>query len=98
MKLVARSGIGTTAAVSSLGVKADVILTSGHVGGTGAAPHTSIRSAPAFPGKSGLPRRIRCQTLNRSAGTVCDWCSDGGLKTGRRRHRGPYCAEGIWHR
>ena len=42
MKLVARSGIGTIAAGVAK-AKADVILISGHVGGTGASPQSSIK-------------------------------------------------------
>src|SRR5262249_56591084 len=44
VKLVARAGIGTIAAGVAK-AKADVILISGHVGGTGASPHTSIKFA-----------------------------------------------------
>src|SRR3546814_16574072 len=44
VKLVARSGIGTIAAGVAK-AKADVILISGNVGGTGASPQTSITSA-----------------------------------------------------
>src|ERR1700730_15306355 len=42
VKLVARSGIGTIAAGVAK-AKADVILVSGHSGGTGASPQTSIK-------------------------------------------------------
>src|SRR6218665_3041970 len=44
VKLVARSGIGTIAAGVAK-AKADVILVSGHNGGTGASPQTSIKHA-----------------------------------------------------
>ncbi|HYE52014.1 MAG TPA: glutamate synthase large subunit, partial [Azospirillaceae bacterium] len=44
VKLVSRSGIGTIAAGVAK-ANADVILVSGHVGGTGASPQTSIKYA-----------------------------------------------------
>ena len=42
LKLVAQSGIGTVAAGVAK-AKADTILISGHNGGTGASPQTSIK-------------------------------------------------------
>src|SRR5262249_62324216 len=44
VKLVSRSGVGTIAAGVAK-AKADVILISGHVGGTGASPQSSIKFA-----------------------------------------------------
>ena len=52
VKLVSRSGIGTIAAGVAK-AKADVILISGHVGGTGASPQTSIKYA-GVPWEMGL--------------------------------------------
>ncbi|MEE8499053.1 MAG: glutamate synthase large subunit, partial [Kiloniellales bacterium] len=52
VKLVARSGIGTIAAGVAK-AKADVILISGHTGGTGASPQSSIKYA-GVPWELGL--------------------------------------------
>ena len=41
MKLIASSGIGTIA--KGVNTKADIILISGHSGGTGATPQTSVK-------------------------------------------------------
>src|SRR5690606_23891002 len=53
VKLVAEVGVGTVAAGVSKG-KADVVLISGHDGGTGASPQTSIKhaAAPWEPGRT----------------------------------------------
>ena len=59
VKLVARSGIGTIAAGVAK-AKADVILISGHVGGTGASPADLDQVSPACPGRWASPRPIRC--------------------------------------
>ena len=59
VKLVARSGIGTIAAGVAK-AKADVILISGHAGGTGASPADPRSSMPACRGRWGCPRPIRC--------------------------------------
>ena len=59
VKLVARSGIGTIAAGVAK-AKADVILISGHSGGTGASPADPRSSTPACPGRWGCPRPTRC--------------------------------------
>src|SRR6201999_1094675 len=80
VKLVARSGIGTIAA----GVpkaKADVILISGHSGGTGASPQTSIKYA-GIPWEMGLSEVHQVLTLNRLREKVL-LRTDGGIKTGR---------------
>jgi glutamate synthase (NADPH/NADH) large chain len=80
VKLVAKGGVGTIAAGVAKG-KADVILISGHDGGTGAASKTSIKHAglPWEIGlaeahqtlmKNGLRDRVRLET-------------DGKLMTGR---------------
>ena len=54
VKLVSEAGIGTIAAGVAK-AKADVILVSGHVGGTGASPQTSIKYA-GTPWEMGLSR------------------------------------------
>src|SRR5260221_1085633 len=80
VKLVARSGIGTIAAGVAK-AKADVILISGHVGGTGASPQTSIKYA-GIPWEMGLSEVHQVLTLNRLRHRV-RLRTDGGLKTGR---------------
>jgi glutamate synthase (NADPH/NADH) large chain len=80
VKLVARSGIGTIAAGVAK-AKADVILVSGHVGGTGASPHTSIKYA-GIPWEMGLAEVHQVLTLNRLRHRV-KLRTDGGIKTGR---------------
>jgi len=80
VKLVARSGIGTIAAGVAK-AKADVILISGHSGGTGASPQTSIKYA-GVPWEMGLSEVNQVLTLNRLRETV-RLRTDGGIKTGR---------------
>ena len=80
VKLVARSGIGTIAAGVAK-AKADIILVSGHNGGTGASPHTSIKYA-GIPWEMGLSEVHQVLTLNRLRKNVV-LRTDGGLKTGR---------------
>ncbi|HKF64361.1 MAG TPA: glutamate synthase large subunit [Dongiaceae bacterium] len=80
VKLVARSGIGTIAAGVAK-AKADVILISGHVGGTGASPMTSIKYA-GVPWEMGLSEVHQVLTLNRLRHRV-RLRTDGGIKTGR---------------
>jgi glutamate synthase (NADPH) large chain len=80
VKLVAEVGVGTVAAGVSK-AHADVVLISGHDGGTGAAPLTSIKHAGA-PWELGLAETQ--QTLLRSK--LRDRIvvqTDGQLKTGR---------------
>jgi len=80
VKLVSRTGIGTIAAgVAKAG--ADTILISGHVGGTGASPQTSIKFA-GVPWELGLSEVHQVLTLNRLRHRV-RLRTDGGLKTGR---------------
>jgi glutamate synthase (NADPH/NADH) large chain len=74
VKLVARSGIGTVAAGVAK-AKADVILISGHTGGTGASPQSSIKHA-------GIPEAHQVLVLNRLRHRVI-LRTDGGIKTGR---------------
>jgi glutamate synthase (NADPH/NADH) large chain len=80
VKLVARSGIGTVAAGVAK-AKADVILISGHVGGTGASPMSSIKYA-GTPWEMGLSEVHQVLTLNRLRHRV-KLRTDGGIKTGR---------------
>jgi glutamate synthase (NADPH/NADH) large chain len=80
VKLVARSGIGTIAAGVAK-AKADVILISGHVGGTGASPQTSIKYA-GVPWEMGLSEVHQVLTLNRLRQNL-RLRTDGGIKTGR---------------
>ncbi|MEZ5647853.1 MAG: glutamate synthase large subunit [Alphaproteobacteria bacterium] len=80
VKLVSRSGIGTVAAgVAKAG--ADVILVSGHSGGTGASPVSSIKYA-GTPWEMGLSEVHQVLTLNRLRHRV-RVRTDGGIKTGR---------------
>jgi glutamate synthase (NADPH/NADH) large chain len=80
VKLVSRSGIGTIAAGVAK-AKADIILISGNVGGTGASPQTSIKFA-GLPWELGLSEAHQVLTLNRLRHRV-KLRTDGGLKTGR---------------
>ena len=80
VKLVARSGIGTIAAGVAK-AKADVILISGHSGGTGASPQTSIKYV-GLPWEMGLSEVHQVLSLNRLRHTV-KLRTDGGLRTGR---------------
>jgi glutamate synthase (NADPH/NADH) large chain len=80
VKLVASSGIGTIAAGVAK-AKADIILISGHVGGTGASPLTSIKYA-GVPWEMGLTEANQLLTLNNLRHRVV-LRTDGGLRTGR---------------
>ncbi len=80
VKLVARSGIGTIAAGVAK-AKADAILISGHVGGTGASPQSSIKYA-GLPWEMGLTETHQVLMLNRLRHRV-KLRTDGGIKTGR---------------
>ncbi|MBI1340395.1 glutamate synthase large subunit [bacterium] len=80
VKLVSRSGVGTIAAGVAK-AKADVILISGHVGGTGASPQTSIKYA-GLPWEIGLAEAHQVLMLNDLRDQVT-LRTDGGLRTGR---------------
>ncbi len=80
VKLVSRSGIGTIAAGVAK-AKADAILVSGHVGGTGASPQSSIKYA-GMPWEMGLSETHQVLMLNRLRHQVV-LRTDGGIKTGR---------------
>ena len=80
VKLVSEVGVGTIAAGVAKG-KADVILISGHDGGTGAAPQTSIKHT-GLPWELGLAEAHQTLLLNNLRGRVT-LETDGQLKTGR---------------
>jgi len=80
VKLVSASGIGAIAAGVAK-AKADVILISGNVGGTGASPQTSIKFAGA-PWELGLSEAHQVLTLNNLREQVT-LRTDGGIRTGR---------------
>ena len=80
VKLVAQSGVGTIAAGVAK-AKADVILISGHNGGTGASPATSIKYA-GLPWEMGLTEAHQVLAMNRLRDRVT-LRTDGGLRTGR---------------
>ena len=81
VKLVASTGIGTIAKRGVAKAKADIILISGHSGGTGASPQTSIKYA-GIPWEMGLTEANQILTLNNLRHNVT-LRTDGGLKTGR---------------
>jgi glutamate synthase (NADPH/NADH) large chain/glutamate synthase (ferredoxin) len=80
VKLVASSGVGTIAAGVAK-AKADVILISGHNGGTGASPGTSIKYA-GLPWEMGLTEAHQVLAMNKLRERVT-LRTDGGLRTGR---------------
>ena len=80
VKLVASSGVGTIAAGVAK-AKADVILISGHSGGTGASPQTSVKFV-GIPWEMGLTEVNQILTLNGLRDNIT-LRTDGGIKTGR---------------
>ena len=80
VKLVAEVGVGTVAAGVSK-AHADVVLISGHDGGTGAAPLTSIKHAGA-PWELGLAETQQTLLRNGLRDRIVVQV-DGQLKTGR---------------
>ena len=80
VKLVASSGVGTIAAGVAK-AKADIILISGHNGGTGASPATSIKYA-GLPWEMGLTEAHQVLSMNNLRDRVT-LRTDGGLRTGR---------------
>ncbi len=80
VKLVAETGVGTIAAGVAKG-KADGVLISGHDGGTGASPQTSIKHA-GVPWELGLAETQQVLVENDLRGRIRVQ-TDGGLKTGR---------------
>ena len=80
VKLVAEVGVGTVAAGVSK-AHADVVLISGHDGGTGASPLTSLKHA-GVPWELGLAETQQTLLLNRLRDRIVVQV-DGQLKTGR---------------
>jgi glutamate synthase (NADPH/NADH) large chain len=80
VKLVAEVGVGTVAAGVSK-AHADVVLISGHDGGTGAAPLTSLKHAGA-PWELGLAETQQTLMLNGLRDRIVVQ-ADGQMKTGR---------------
>ena len=80
VKLVAEVGVGTVAAGVAK-AHADVVLISGHDGGTGAAPLTSIKHAGA-PWELGLAETQQTLLANHLRDRIVVQV-DGQLKTGR---------------
>ncbi|MDO8391170.1 MAG: glutamate synthase large subunit [Actinomycetota bacterium] len=80
VKLVSEVGVGTVAAGVSK-AKADVVLISGHDGGTGASPLTSLKHAGA-PWELGLAETQQTLLLNGLRDRIVVQ-ADGQLKTGR---------------
>jgi Glutamate synthase domain 2 len=80
VKLVAEVGVGTVAAGVAK-AHADVVLISGHDGGTGASPLTSLKHAGA-PWELGLAETQQTLLLNGLRDRIVVQ-TDGQLKTGR---------------
>ena len=80
MKLVSEVGVGTIAAGVAK-AHANVVLISGHDGGTGASPLTSIKHA-GLPWELGIAEAEQTLVLNNLRGRV-KLQVDGQLKTGR---------------
>jgi len=80
VKLVAEVGVGTIAAGVAK-AHADVVLISGHDGGTGASPQTSIKHA-GIPWELGLAETHQTLLLNNLRSRIVVE-TDGQLKTGR---------------
>ena len=80
VKLVSEVGVGTVAAGVAKG-HADVVLISGHDGGTGASPQTSIKHA-GLPWELGLAETHQTLVLNDLRSRIAVE-TDGQLKTGR---------------
>jgi glutamate synthase domain-containing protein 2/glutamate synthase domain-containing protein 1/glutamate synthase domain-containing protein 3 len=80
VKLVAEVGVGTVAAGVAK-AHADVVLISGHDGGTGASPLTSIKHS-GVPWELGLAETQQVLVLNRLRDRIVVQV-DGQLRTGR---------------
>jgi glutamate synthase (ferredoxin) len=80
VKLVAEVGVGTIAAGVAK-AHADVVLISGHDGGTGASPQTAIHHA-GLPWELGLAETHQTLVLNNLRSRIAVE-TDGQLKTGR---------------
>ena len=80
VKLVAEAGVGTVAAGVAK-AKAEHIVISGHDGGTGASPLSSLKHA-GLPWEMGLAEAHEVLVMNDLRGQVALQV-DGGLRTGR---------------
>ncbi|MFM8348389.1 MAG: glutamate synthase large subunit, partial [Bacteroidota bacterium] len=80
VKLVSEAGVGTVASGVAK-AHADVILISGHDGGTGASPLSSIRHA-GLPWEIGLAEAHQTLVRNKLRGRVT-LQTDGQIRTGR---------------
>ena len=80
VKLVAEVGVGTVAAGVAKG-KADVVLISGHDGGTGASPQTSIKHA-GLPWELGLAETHQVLVKNDLRGRIVVQ-TDGMIRTAK---------------
>ncbi|HXB01558.1 MAG TPA: glutamate synthase large subunit [Opitutaceae bacterium] len=80
VKLVAEVGVGTVAAGVAK-AHADVVLISGHDGGTGSSPQTSVMHA-GLPWELGLAETHQTLVLNNLRSRIAVE-TDGQLKTGR---------------
>ena len=80
VKLVAEAGVGTVAAGVAK-AEADIILISGHDGGTAASPLSSTKHA-GLPWEMGLSEAQQTLMLNNLRSRVT-LRTDGGMKTGR---------------
>jgi glutamate synthase (ferredoxin) len=80
VKLVAEVGVGTVAAGVSKG-KADVVLISGHDGGTGASPQTSIMHA-GLPWELGLAEAHQVLVMNDLRSRIVVQ-TDGQIRTAK---------------
>ena len=93
VKLVSEVGVGTVAAGVAK-TKADVILISGHDGGTGASPLNSLKHA-GTPWELGLAETQQTLLLQGLRDRVTVQV-DGQLKTGRDvDHRGAARRRGV---
>jgi glutamate synthase (ferredoxin) len=80
VKLVAEGGVGTVAAGVAK-AHSDVVLISGHDGGTGASPLTSLKHA-GLPWELGLAETQQVLVLNKLRDRIVVQ-ADGQMKTGR---------------
>lgn len=80
VKLVSKAGVGTIAAGVAK-AKADVVLISGHDGGTGASPISSIKHA-GLPWELGLAETHQTLVKNKLRSRIVVQ-ADGQMKTGR---------------
>jgi glutamate synthase (NADPH) large chain len=80
VKLVAEMGVGTVAAGVAK-AHSDVVLISGHDGGTGASPLTSLKHA-GIPWELGLAETQQTLVMNKLRDRITVQ-TDGQLKTGR---------------